>query len=241
MNFHHLHERFDAELLERFHAEVLTPSFRADELEPAESLARGLRSSADAPVLATVALGPEGEPVGGLVGELYPDERVLLIAYLAARPGLRRQGIGSGLMREVAPLWYADERVSLAVAEVHDPRVWFGVDGDDAAGRLRLYDRLGARTFGIPFVQPAVEHGGDRVRGFLLLAFHAEEAVLVREDGTFGIPSDLLVRWTRRYFETAEGVRPPYDPELGTLIEAIESRDPVPLLPLSRYELVPLG
>lgn len=237
MNLRDLRRDFDRELLDRFHREVLAESFHHDELESAESLAAGLQ--ADEPrMLASIALGPGDEVLGGVIAESYPESAVLLMAYLAVRPNIRRRGIGTELMRRVASEWYADEHVLLAVGEVHDPRRWTEVDGEHAVARLRLYERLGAQLLGIPFVQPAIEHGGERVRGFLLVAFHVDEGIVVDRDGTRGIPADRVAGFVRQYYDAAEGAREPYDPELTRLLERIERDDVVALLPLGEYAAV---
>jgi hypothetical protein len=65
------------------------------------------------------------------------------------------------------------------------------------------------------------------VAGFRLLALHVDDGLV---DGG-GIPSDLLAGFVRRYFEAAEGVTPPYDAELSELLERIERRPRVVILP----------
>ena len=198
----------DEALLRRFYDEVLRLSFDDDELMEVDSLADGLRSEDDPRALASVAVDDVGRVAGGVVGELYEAETVLLLAYLAVRPGERGRGVGTELVQRVLPGWFADPHVALAIAEVHDPRFW----PDDAAeARLRLYDRLGGRVLGVPFVQPALGEGRERVRGFLLLVFHADPSVSVSVDGGEAVRTDVVARFIRRYFEETEGARAPYD------------------------------
>ena len=167
-----LHRDFDPQLLARLYREVLEPAFTASELEGIEPLASRLAAPGEPGSLVAVALGPDGELLGGLVADHDRECRVLLLSYLAVRPEARGRGIGSSLVRDVASNWYDGDEVLLAVAEVHDPRHW----PDDAAaeGRLRLFEKLGARVLGAPFVQPALHGDGERVGGFLLLAFHVD-------------------------------------------------------------------
>jgi GNAT superfamily N-acetyltransferase len=230
----------DEELIGRFHHDVLAVSFTSDELEDVATLARGLRGNGDLEVLASVALGADDAVLGGAVGELYVNESVLLLAYLAVRPDLRGCGIGTALMERVAPLWYTRPAVRLAVAEVHDPRGWSQVAGDDPARRLHLYERLGARLLAVPFVQPTVGVGRARVPGFLLLAFHVDPKIEVRLDGGAAVRSDIVGAFVRQYFETAESVKAPYDAQLAELLGRIAERPAIPLLPVSEYDRIPL-
>jgi GNAT superfamily N-acetyltransferase len=216
---------------------VLAVSFSADELDDEKVFADGVR---DGGTLASVALGADGSVLGGAVAEVYADERVLLLAYLAVRPDLRGRGIGTRLMEHVAPRWYARPDVLLAVAEVHDPRPWANVDGEDPVARLGLYERMGARVLGVPFVQPALGPDRARVPGFLLLAFHVDPSVELRENGGSAIGADLVGRFVRRYYELAEGEPDPADAQLSALLARIEERPTIALLPISEYESVPL-
>lgn len=230
---------YDDELLRSFHRDVLTPSFSSDELDDVEKLARGLRGEGDTELVTTVAVADDGTALGGVVGEIYVREGVLLLAYLAVRPGLRGLGLGTRLMEHVASRWYAHPAVRLALAEVHDPRVWAGVEGDAPLRRLRLYERLGARVLGVPFVQPALSADRARVPGFLLLAFHVDPSVELAQGNRSAVPSDLVDSFVRRYFESVEGARAPYDSQLAQLLEQIEARSSIRLLPTGEYERVP--
>jgi GNAT superfamily N-acetyltransferase len=215
---------------------VLAAAFAPEELEGAAKMADGLREGADPRALVTVAQGQHGNVLGGIVGELYERERVLLLAYLAVRPALRGRGIGAALVRHAAAQWFAGPSVHLVLAEVHDPRRWSAGAREEPVARLRLFARLGARVLGVPFVQPALEPGGARSGGFLLLAFHVDPSV----DAGGAVRAEVVSAFVRRYYATAEGASEPYDRELARLLEAIDERPAIPLLPVSGYEGVPL-
>jgi GNAT superfamily N-acetyltransferase len=232
-----LHRDFDRQLLARLYREVLEPAFTPEELEGIEPLASRLTGPGGPGSLVAVALGPDGEVLGGLVADHDRDCRVLLLSYLAVRPDLRGQGIGSRLVRDVVPAWYEGGRVLLALAEVHDPRRWSD-RGDKAVARLRLFERLGARALAAPFVQPALHGDGERVRGFLLLALHVDPSIQLHDGDREGIPAPLLARFVRRYYEDAEGPASAPDPELASLLARIEQDELMELVPLSEYERV---
>jgi hypothetical protein len=104
--------------------------------------------------------------------------------------------------------------------------------------RLDLYDRLGARVLGVPFVQPSLGEGRKRVPGLLLLAFHVSpDLELPLNDGT-GIPSEIVARFVRRYYETTEGPPDRDDKQLSELLRRIEEKPTIPLLPIDEYEHV---
>ena len=228
--FHDLHEDFDQDLLERFHRDVLEVSFSPDETVALDALAATIQGGA---ALVTVALGDDAEILGGIVGDWFDEQRVLLISYLAVRPELRGQSIGTDLRGRAATTWPSQKQAHLVVGEVHDPRVWDGVGGDQSVARLRLFERFGARLLHVPFIQPRLRPGTERVSGFLLLVFLVDDAILVGGDGGEGIPARLIGDWIRSYYALAEGARPPYDPELEGLLNRVERDDTVALLPLS--------
>ena len=237
MTFRDLHEEADEGLLRRFHAGVLEPSFSADELVALDTLRENL---VDGSALVTVALGDGGAPVGGIVGDWFEQTGVLLISYLAVRPDLRGRSIGSGLRARAVATWPAQKPVALVLAEVHDPRAWAGVESDDPVARLRLFERFEGRVLDLPFVQPALQQGTERVRGFLLLTFLVDDSVRVaRAGGGDGVPAALVRDWIRAYYEVAEGAREPYDPELRELLDAAERTDPIAVLPLSELAARP--
>jgi GNAT superfamily N-acetyltransferase len=236
-----LRRDYDEELLHDLYTQVLEPSFARDELEPVESIAAGLQGRREGDVLAAVALDASGKPLGGLIAERDSQTSVLLLSYIAVRPEARGRGIATLFMEHVAADWYRHPDVLLALAEVHDPRSFADVVGEDSIGRLRLYERLGARLLAVPFVQPALTEGRERIPGFLLLVFHADPRACVERDGSTGVRSEIVTDFIRRYYESAEGVTPPYDPQLAKLLQAVGARDEIPVLPISQYSRIPTG
>jgi GNAT superfamily N-acetyltransferase len=230
----------DLELLERFHREVLAVSFSVDELDEAAAMQRQLRGETQVRLLASVAVGPGNRVLGGVVGEVYAEEGVLLLAYLAVRPELRGRGVGAALVEHAGQRWFDDPTVQLALGEVHDPRVWAEQPDEHPGRRLDFYSRFDARVLGVPFVQPALKAGRSRIRGFLLLAFHIDPSVEVQSEGEVAIRSEIVGRFVRRYYELSEGAEAPYDAELARMLALIDEHPAIPLLPIVEFERVPL-
>jgi len=233
MTVRELHREFDRGLFDRMYRELLEPAFPRGELEPAEPLASRLAAPEQPGSLAAVALDGDGELLAGVVADHDRECGVLLISYLAVRPDARRQGVGTYLMREVASRWY--EGTLLTLAEVHDPRPWSARGDNSAVKRLAFFGRLGAVLLRTPFVQPSLHPGAERVGGFLLAALHVDPDVA--EEG--GVSSDLVARFVRRYYASAEGERAE-DGELASLLAGIEASETVELLPVGEYERIPL-
>jgi hypothetical protein len=215
--------------LNSLYDEVLAPSFPADELIPREDLLPRLRQ-ADG-VCCRVAVDPDGTVVAGILADVFPSRRVLLLSYLAVRAGLRDRGLGTELAREAVPLWIARHRPVIALAEVEDPRHHLGTRYGDASARFRLYERIGGRVLPLPYLQPALAAGTKRVRNLLLTVFYTTAEAL--RDPSH-VDSELLTGFLTEYFESCEGAVAA-DPEFAALIAACRRPDGVPLLAPSAY------
>lgn len=135
-----------------FYHHVMVPSFPPDELETEEELVSGLRSGRSRVL---VAVGTDGNVLGGAVGEYFPRSRVMLLAYLAVLPGGRGGGVGSAVLRAARDAWTAELSPRLIVLEVEDPRDFTGSEAfGDPVARVRFYERHGGRTLPLPYVQP---------------------------------------------------------------------------------------
>lgn len=196
-----------AELLRELHDEVLRPSFRPEEyisptvIDPSHELA-------------VIACGEDGRVLGGALGERYPASGVLLLAYLAVRPGLRAQGVGGAIMTALREQWL--DRDSLAVLELDDPRYHepHPVRGDPVA-RLRFYGRSGVQLLDMPYFQP-------RLSSDLPRAYHMLLGVIPPIGATVpaALPASRVTAFLREYFELCEGPSVHGDPELRALLAA---------------------
>jgi GNAT superfamily N-acetyltransferase len=219
------------EELEVFYDKVLAPSFDSAELvERAELL--GVLADPASETRGSIAFDGDGQIVGGIIGDWFARCRVMLISYLAARPGFRDRGIGKRLLADVLPAWTSQFGVVLTVAEVENPR-FFQADechGDPEA-RLRLYaTALGAKILDIPYFQPALTPGQPRVPNLFLMVFSADRSVM-REDNR--IDAAPLRCFIEKYLADTEGDVD--DDEVRALRAALQTDDGVPLIAPAPY------
>jgi GNAT superfamily N-acetyltransferase len=235
-----LRANFDDALLSRFYSEVMEDSFAPAELVSIDELRTGVAPGSGGGTLMVLALGAEGEVLGGMVGERYPRSDVLLLAYIAVRPEARGRGIGTLLLAHADEHWYRKLRPRLALAEVEHPAFHPKTDRGDPVARLRLYERIGAGVLGIPYFQPEVREGAGRVYDMLLLVFHFNASVSRAEKDGTRIDGKVVAGFLDEYFTLAEGPEVlADDPEYRSLRAQADRPEGVSLLPLARYREVP--
>lgn len=220
------------EQLEQLYDGLLNPSFPVDELMPRDRLLPRLAEE-NSGVCCRVAADPDGRVVAAIIADTYPAARVLLLSYLAVVSEFRDRGVGTALARDAVPRWIARYRPALAVAEVEDPRLQIVSDADgygDADLRMRLYDGLGGLVLPVPYVQPALSPGAERVRNLLLMVFHAAPEVCPDRL----LDPRLLVRFLTDYFTVCEG-KTPVDAEFTALLDACQRPGGIPLVKPSEY------
>ncbi len=207
-----------------FYAHILLPHFRAEELVSKENFAAELKSGGSRALVAHTATGVIA---GGAVAEVFPRSGVVLLSYIAVPPRGRGLGTGSVLMRAATAIWGAAWRPRLMVMEVEDPG-HFGNDetfGDPYA-RVRFYERLGARILPVPYFQPALGAGRDRVRHLMLMVFGGTEV----PRGTSRIDGQLVESFLTEYLEACEGQVRSDDEEAQRLLAACRRPGGLPLL-----------
>ncbi|MDG4827853.1 GNAT family N-acetyltransferase [Solwaraspora sp. WMMD1047] len=219
----------DTGLLRRGYLEILVPSLPPGELEDLDGLADRVAANS---TYAAVALH-EDAPIGMVVADTFDEAPVLLLSYLAVRPGIRGGGVGAALLRHLLPSWRDRSDSEIVVAEIEDPRAHRPTEFGDPAARVRFYQRQGYRLLPVPFVQPRVAADQDRVRGMLLVVAPDERAGEL-------VPARLLHAFLTEYFDSAEGVRADDDPELAALLAIVERGGrQLTLLPPDRYAEIP--
>ncbi|ARU50278.1 hypothetical protein CBR64_00875 [Cellulosimicrobium cellulans] len=155
------------ELVRSLHHDVLAPSFPPAELVDVDELLDDHATGR----LRSLGVVEDGRVVAGVVGEWFPDARVLLVLYLAIAPGRRGGGVGGRLVAAALADWRTLDPL-LVVGEVEHPAHHAGSEAHgDPVARLRFYARLGARVLALPYFQPGDGPGGERVPALLLVSF----------------------------------------------------------------------
>ena len=224
-----LHELSPGQL-EDVYRKVLEPSFRPEELMGLEEFLADYAD--DGNDLSCVLLRAEA-PIAVMLGERYADGQVVLLGYLAVLEEARGSGAGSHMMRSVLPRWYANVPGVLVLAEVDDPRSW-NTDSHrgDPVGRLRFYERHGARLLPFSYFQPSLRPGSPRVRGMFLL----------RLDRSSKVPPGLLNTFLTEYFTVCEGTESLDEPEVGALLSRAREVDlQTGMWNVSRWAELPAG
>ncbi|MDM4719624.1 GNAT family N-acetyltransferase [Micromonospora sp. WMMA1363] len=207
----------DPELLNRTYAEILEPSFPADELDGLDDLTGRV---ADGTAYLAVAVRGDDEPVGTIVVDVFHDCDAPLLSYLAVRPGVRGGGIGAALLASRLPVWRERAGARAIIAEVEDPRHHGTTAYGDPAARLRFYQRQGFGLAPVPFVQPRVRPDADRVTGMFLAVWPGEQR----------LPATTLRAFMTEYFVSAEGPDVHDDPLFNALLAALDRHGPTPKL-----------
>jgi GNAT superfamily N-acetyltransferase len=220
----------NATLLRAAFDDVLRPSFRPPELSSFDALAAAVTVGGYGAVL--IALDEDGV-VGAAVDQRFPDQRIALLAYLAARPDHRGVGIGTQLLMALERRW-ATQPIDVVLGEVEDPRVYPETAENRTEARLRFYERQGAQLLGVPWIQPGLE-GGERVAGLLLLAFWTRPSLDVT------ITGQELADWADEYYRSEEG-SVPVDEQYRALSARLTTYREVPVFPVAELpRAVPLG
>lgn len=161
-------------MLDEFYDVVLAPSFPDSELMARDELVASLGDPAGA-TCAAFAVAQDGGVVGGAVGQWFPGCRVMLTAYLATHPGRRGGGIGRRVLRAVIEDWRHRFGPLLVLGEVEDPRHYRDRGFGDPVRRLAFYASEGAQVIDVPYFQPSLRPGEDRVPHLLLMTFAVDE------------------------------------------------------------------
>lgn len=217
-----------ADLLQAVFDTVLRPSFSTDELPSIDVLRRGASDEHEQTIIVAIDVrGPAaaavyGRPAGLTVG---------VLSYLAARPGERGRGLGGRLLARLAEI-AERSTVELVLGEVHDPRWYEETDDEHPEARLRFYQRHGARLLAVPWIQPRLAGGGERVRDMLLLALYANDDLV-----DLGVPGTWIENWAEAFYAAEEGAEPD-DEEYDALIERLTATSTIALLGIDQIDSV---
>jgi GNAT superfamily N-acetyltransferase len=208
-------------LIQAVYRDILRPSFEDDELDELDVILDGLAADGRGECWGLAAL-EGGVPAGCILGYPYPAAGVLLIGYLAARPGRRSRGTGGRLLAEARRRWSGPDGSALMLAEIDDPRYHPAAGGIDPARRIAFYDRHGTRLIAGPYFQPRLDGAGrarvydmflsvlsagpDSVPGAQIAAFLADYFADSGEDPGWPRPDDAEGRWLLDWFRARETV-----------------------------------
>jgi predicted N-acetyltransferase YhbS len=218
--------------LESLYDDILATSFAPPELVARNELLADLVREQSVSC-GCLALDSDGTVVGGMIGEWFPDCRVMLISYLAVRSAFRGHGLGKRLIKEGLEQWSARFAPLLVVGEVEDPRYYRDSDPagfGDARARLRLYASLGARVLPVPYFQPSLRALQPRVYHLLLMVFAADPLAL---KGDRGVDAQVVRGFLEENIARCEGTAD--DDEAQSLRKAVQGTDAVPLQDPSEY------
>lgn len=162
----------DPSTLAQVHAQLLVPSFPAEERGSLEELLSGVR---DGSLRVWVERGPGAELAGTAVVMTWPEVRdAALLAWLAVRADGRSRGTGTALLRHV--LAEVSPMVLLAEIEPADRPASTLAHGDPRA-RVAFYHRHGARRLVLPYWQPATSAETEPVELDLVIVPGTGESV----------------------------------------------------------------
>jgi GNAT superfamily N-acetyltransferase len=229
VQFRDLRTEADRSLIEAIYHDILEPSFSSDELDPLDLVLDGLSEGGSYECWGLCLLDGD-TPVGCILG--YPDRgsRVLLIGYVATKPGVRSHGVGTQLLGEARSRWYGKAGLTLVLAEIDDPRFHPAVGDIDPQRRVAFYARLNTQMVLGPYFQPRLEEGRQRVHGmFLAVLYGGNEG---------SVPAPQLVAFLRKYFAGSEGESDwprPEDAEGRWLLDWYRGCETVGLRPINEY------
>ncbi|BCJ28398.1 GNAT family N-acetyltransferase [Actinocatenispora sera] len=214
-------------LVDAVYTDILQPSFPPAELVSLAALRDAITARR---ATLTVALDATGEPWGAAVGEWYESARVMLLGYLAARPGSRGHGVGGRLLEQAIRTWSERYRPCVVLAEVERPdRHRASLAHGDPTGRLRFYQRYGASALDLPYFQPALRADEDREYGMLLIALHVEQQYRREERA---IDAEPVRRFWLDHLGATEGA--PADSAARRMAAALAAEQ-VAVRPLDQY------
>lgn len=203
---------------------LLIPAFPPAELVDLADIVDGVAAGST-----DVLAGWDGAiPRAVAVGDRYPASGVVLLSYLATDPGVRSRGLGRALLDAALARWTERFRPPLVLAEVEDPGHHPVTAYGDPHARLRFYARASAVALDLPYVQPALRPGAERVRHLLLLALSVAPGA---RRGPAAVDAAPVLGYLREVFALSEG-HVPGDDEARRLLAAAERADGVPIRPL---------
>ena len=146
-----------------------------------------------------ILLYPDSESgdraAGGMIADWYRKSRALHLIYIAVDPKRRQQKVATRLINDGIPAikeWiYNNKNVAIQniFFESNNPLTTNeNKDKFDLVLRLKIFERLGARVFNIPYVQPPLDSSKKSVENLLLLTFAS-----FNQEGDRVVAKDLIL------------------------------------------------
>lgn len=121
-----------------------------------------------------LSIGGKPKVYGGFVFDYWPESQCALLLFIVVDPDCRKQGIAKRLIsraRKIVARDAADRGVRAFFAETNDPNKPTGFQQPVALPEVvEALVRLGVRQVPIPYVQPRLEEGKERVTNLILLS-----------------------------------------------------------------------
>lgn len=205
----------EAELV-RVYREILEPSFPASELLTEQVFVEWCLAGR----LDVVCEYADGVLAAVAVAAPYEQAGLVLLVWLAARPGVRGGGHGGRVLTRALELWQQRYEPELVVGEAELPeQVEASEEHGDPAARLRFYDRHGARGLVMTHAQPPYRPGAPELELELFVLRHRGNRPGEQ------VPSAPVVGFEQRYLQRA--------PEALARVLASIPRDEVATRPLA--------
>jgi GNAT superfamily N-acetyltransferase len=193
---------------------ILSPSFPPNELLTLDEFRYADVGEARTPAFAVV---DDGLPVAAAFGDYDPDCGIVLLAYLATRADRRSRGVGRRLLVHAQQRWEQQLSPAAFLAEIEDPASHGPSPYGDPVARVRFYQSFGAGRLALPYVQPSLRPGAERVRGMMLISF----ALAGRGHQ---VPAPAVADYLHRYLAGCEGILDASsDPDFGPIFARLEA------------------
>lgn len=218
--------------LARIYDELLETCFPDTELVTrSDFISAGVTGELDV----LVARSPEGSFEGVIIAERHGAG--VLVSWLAVSGTARGAGTGGELYRCGLERWLNLDGVCVIVGEVERPDLFpahprYG----DPARRLSFYERHGVTVLDMPYYEPPLREGADRLRGLLL--------VVLAGTGAGSAPRVLSPAETagvRDVLVATLGPALPGDDETARIYAAVDDPAGLRTLPLGDYASTPVS
>ena len=221
-------------LLAKAYKDVYEAAFPIDEeRESLESWIKSLKGGNPAANIIIVVAGDEldsEKPVlkAISVAYYYNKQDAGLLAYNAVSPDFQGQGLGRIMVeaRKTALLDLAKaygNKLGGVFIECNDPaKITPAEDVMDPATRIKMFEKWGAKVLPIHYVQPPLEHGGEKCDALKLLAYPHPKT------GKYPTPEAIKGFITGIYTELAKyaGCEPQDNPDYIKTMQQIDAMKP---------------